>query len=154
MASYKTISGKRISETFRDHTEREVADALGKALYHEASGIIAQSQPLVPVETGALRASPFVKDPERDGTVIEVAFGYGGPAAKINPKTGESTDAYAIFVHENLEAHHPVGQAKYLEQPFDAAKSGQAGRIVDHMRGTLGGGGSEPSETQSPESVV
>src|SRR5438445_698014 len=25
--------------------------------------------------------------------------------------------AYAIFVHEDLEAHHPVGQAKFLEQP-------------------------------------
>lgn len=27
------------------------------------------------------------------------------------------TQRYAIYVHENLEAHHPVGQAKYLEQP-------------------------------------
>lgn len=24
---------------------------------------------------------------------------------------------YARFVHENLEAHHPVGQAKFLEKP-------------------------------------
>lgn len=24
---------------------------------------------------------------------------------------------YAIFVHENLEARHPIGQAKFLEQP-------------------------------------
>lgn len=24
---------------------------------------------------------------------------------------------YAIFVHENLTAHHPIGQAKFLEQP-------------------------------------
>jgi predicted GNAT family N-acyltransferase len=27
------------------------------------------------------------------------------------------TQAYAIYVHENLQAHHPVGQAKFLEQP-------------------------------------
>jgi hypothetical protein len=25
---------------------------------------------------------------------------------------------YAVFVHENLEIHHPNGQAKFLEQPF------------------------------------
>jgi len=25
--------------------------------------------------------------------------------------------SYAIYVHENLEANHPVGQAKFLEQP-------------------------------------
>lgn len=24
---------------------------------------------------------------------------------------------YAVYVHENLEARHPVGQAKFLEQP-------------------------------------
>lgn len=27
------------------------------------------------------------------------------------------TQSYAIYVHENLEARHPVGQAKFLEQP-------------------------------------
>lgn len=28
------------------------------------------------------------------------------------------TAAYAIYVHEDLEARHPVGQAKFLEQPL------------------------------------
>lgn len=28
------------------------------------------------------------------------------------------TQSYGIYVHENLEAVHPVGQAKFLEQPF------------------------------------
>ncbi len=28
------------------------------------------------------------------------------------------TAEYAVYVHENLEAHHPVGQAKFLEQPL------------------------------------
>lgn len=27
------------------------------------------------------------------------------------------TQSYAIYVHEDLEAQHPVGQAKFLEQP-------------------------------------
>jgi hypothetical protein len=27
------------------------------------------------------------------------------------------TQSYAIYVHENMEAKHPVGQAKFLEQP-------------------------------------
>lgn len=27
------------------------------------------------------------------------------------------TQSYAVHVHENLQAVHPVGQAKYLEQP-------------------------------------
>lgn len=28
------------------------------------------------------------------------------------------TAAYAVYVHEDLEARHPVGQAKFLEQPM------------------------------------
>jgi hypothetical protein len=28
------------------------------------------------------------------------------------------TANYALWVHENLQAIHPVGQAKFLEQPF------------------------------------
>jgi hypothetical protein len=27
------------------------------------------------------------------------------------------TTKYAVYVHENMESHHTVGQAKYLEQP-------------------------------------
>jgi CRISPR/Cas system-associated exonuclease Cas4 (RecB family) len=39
----------------------------------------------------------------KDGKRVVVAVGF--------------TQAYAIYVHEDMEAHHPVGQAKYLEQP-------------------------------------
>lgn len=28
------------------------------------------------------------------------------------------TASYALYVHENLQAYHPVGQAKFLEQPL------------------------------------
>lgn len=37
---------------------------------------------------------------------------YDGPAVRVG-----YTQVYAIYVHEDMEAHHPVGQAKYLEQP-------------------------------------
>ncbi len=30
------------------------------------------------------------------------------------------TQSYAVHVHENMETHHPVGQAKFLEQPARA----------------------------------
>lgn len=38
----------------------------------------------------------------------------GGPGESV---VVGYTQAYAIYVHENLEAFHPVGQAKFLEQP-------------------------------------
>lgn len=111
--------------------------SLGKALYGEAQGIMAASEPLVPVDTGALRSSGYVTPPEEDGDRVVVYLGYGGPAAKINPKTLESTDGYAIYVHENLEAHHPVGCAKFLELPFNQATEGMGARIANTMRADM-----------------
>ena len=35
-----------------------------------------------------------------------------GAAARVSYST-----YYAVWVHENLNSHHPIGQAKFLEQP-------------------------------------
>jgi hypothetical protein len=63
---------------------------------------------------------------------LRLAVGYSAP--------------YAIYVHENLQAHHPIGQAKFLEtparvhakeikprrhppaEPVEAARAGRHGR--------------------------
>ena len=39
------------------------------------------------------------------------------------------TQNYAIHVHENLASHHPVGQAKYLEQPARELQ-GELGKVA------------------------
>jgi hypothetical protein len=58
-----------------------------------------------PVDEGSLRASEHLEGPEGEaGGTFEVRWSAGGPAAP-----------YAIHVHENLDAHHPVGQAKFME---------------------------------------
>lgn len=136
--TYRTASGLPISATLEKAGQRGLR-ALGKALYREAVGIMAESQPLVPVDTTALRSSGYVAEPVQEGTTVRVEFGYGGPAAKINPKTGESTDAYALMVHENLEAFHKVGSAKYLELPFNQATSGMTGRLAAAIDAELSG---------------
>lgn len=56
-----------------------------------------------PVETGALRNSALVTPDPVDE--LAVALSFGGAAAP-----------YAVYVHENLTAHHPVGEAKFLER--------------------------------------
>lgn len=45
------------------------------------------------------------------------------------------TQAYAVHVHENLEARHPVGQAKYLEQPARGLQRELAEQITAQVRG-------------------
>jgi len=96
-----------------------LADALGripknmpglleKAIYEEANVIFKESQLIVPVDTGALRASGFVHPPMKENNRTFVRVTYGGPAAH-----------YALYVHENLYARHAAPtQAKYLETPL------------------------------------
>lgn len=137
--AYRTASGRSVRDSIRLWGGR-AEKSLGVALYKEGLGIMASSQGLVPVDTTALRSSGYVKEPVRDINMITVELGYGGPAAKINSKTGESTDSYALYVHENLETFHPVGTAKYLEMPFDQAKTGMGARIAAAIRADMHGG--------------
>lgn len=44
------------------------------------------------------------------------------------------TAAYAVYVHENLEANHPIGQAKFLEAPFRDLKGVLTGIVFELLR--------------------
>lgn len=97
--------------------------ATGRALRSEANAAFNESQRQVPVATGALRASGEVDGPNYLGnSELEVTIGYGGAAGP-----------YALIVHENLEAHHPVGKAKYLEDPVNEQIDGMAERIASRV---------------------
>lgn len=61
--------------------------------------VLRGAQLLVPVDTGHLKNSGYVRD-LGEGKGVEIGF----------------TASYAIYVHENMEAYHAVGQAKFLEQ--------------------------------------
>lgn len=84
--------------------------AIGRALYEEANEIFNESQTQVPVRTGALRGSGRVLLPEESPSGVTVVIGYGGAAAP-----------YAIYVHEMTQNNHPIGKAKFLEDPMLAA---------------------------------
>ena len=82
-----------------------------------------KSKRLVPVDTGALRASGHVQLPVIRGKKVAVVLGYGGAAAP-----------YAVFVHEKQARHNPPTQWKYLEQPLNEAIPGMAGRLAKRIR--------------------
>lgn len=85
-----------------------VTREVGRFLYQEATEVFNRSQDIVPIDTGALRSSGAVFQPEVEGTEIFVTVQYGGAAAP-----------YAAIQHENLEYHHDAPtQAKYLEAPL------------------------------------
>ena len=140
LGTFRTGSGMTITALLERYAAKAVPP-LGRALYTEGEQIMSASKPLVPVDTGALRASGYVEQPAISEDKVTVELGYGGPAAQQNPKSGESTDGYAIYVHENLEAHHRVGQAHYLSDPFYAAQGGMSERIAQRMKADLEGAG-------------
>lgn len=113
-----------------------LARALAGALYEEAEELMTAAKLLTPVDTGALRASGHVQLPVREGSEVSVTLGFGGPAGSGQ---GQAKNVgYAVHVHEDLGARHVVGQAKYLEQPFNERKVGMARRLVERINRRLG----------------
>lgn len=96
---------------------------VGSALYAEAGIEMTEAKRRTPVETGALRSTGVVAEPELSGNRVTVAMGFGGPAVD-----------YAVPVHENLEAHHPRGQAKFLESVLNEAAPFLGQRIAARLQ--------------------
>jgi hypothetical protein len=90
-----------------------------RAVEAEAQKILKEAQSRVPVDTGQLRDSGRVEMHE-DGTTIKARIVFG-------------TD-HAIPVHEDLEAKHPSGQAKFLESALNEASSTVAAGIASRMK--------------------
>lgn len=96
-----------------------IKQAQADAMRAEAEALLADSQLLVPVETGALKASGRVEDVRLAGDSSDFVVAYGG----------EGID-YAIRQHEDLTLHHPQGgSAKFLERPALERLKGLEARV-------------------------
>lgn len=105
---------------------RKAAPAAARALRMEHEEIMTKAKARTPVETGALRGSGRVEPSEIQGSQIVSRGGFGGAAAP-----------YAVYVHENLAAHHPVGQAKFYESALTEAERGMADRFAKELERDL-----------------
>ena len=97
-------------------------DEFARALYQEAQIELKEIKQRTPVLTGALRASEHVTEPQRQGRRIWVEVLAGGPSAP-----------YAFWVHEDLEAIHPHGEAKFIERPLAESAPYLSGRIAKRI---------------------
>lgn len=101
-----TVNTDEVNRQLQEVFQRSQVN--GARLLHEAAdGVISVGEPRVPFRTGALRLSgKEIPPPEHlPNGVIRQRFGYTAP--------------YAAIVHEDLQAHHPIGQAKYLEATLE-----------------------------------
>lgn len=130
------ISGSReIAATLRK-LGLEAPKALAAGLYEEAEGTMTVAKTKTPVETGNLRASGHVATPVINGPLVEIELGFGGPAGSGNHggQTNAEDVGYALYVHERVELHHPVGQAKFLEAAFQERQDKAPSRLAAHLR--------------------
>lgn len=103
--------------------------AIAAALLEWGYSVMGQSVRLVPVCTGRLRSSAYVEVQEESGRLV-LHLGYG-------------TD-YALIVHERLDVRHPHGQAKYLQQPLEAALAGFGAFMAARVPELLKSGATAP----------
>lgn len=123
------ITGLDVLNALLERLGTQAPAAIGSALYQEATEVLNRSQDIVPVDTGDLKGTGMVSEPEIYGSHVEVIVGYGGPAVD-----------YAITVHEDMDADHEEGTyAKYLETPALEAVNGMGERLTAHVisRGVL-----------------
>lgn len=101
------------------------AKIAAKALRNEAQEVLAKARDLVPVDTGALKNSMRVRP--------EVGVYQNGTSVEVWITAGSTAVDYAVYVHENLGAFHPHGQAKYIEVPLIQQSYGLTNRIADKV---------------------
>lgn len=98
------------------------------ALIHALQPIYDDSQELVPVDTGELKASGF----------IEARLGSRGAEGVVGYARGGQPQ-YAVWVHENMVwFHKPPTQAKFLEEAVKRHVDDVPERYAEYVRTMLG----------------
>lgn len=123
------VGDKQLDATLNRQKIRIKKEA-SKICLAEAEAIMAESALEVPRDTGALADSAFISQ----GSDGNVTFGYGALNTQINPKTGKPTNEYMVTVHEDLNTYHPVGKAKFLEDPVNRRKEPLLRNFIKKLR--------------------
>lgn len=103
---------------------KDLPNIMSAAVRQEAEIEATESKRRTPVDLGNLRASIHVEGPEilPNGNVT-AAIVAGGPAAP-----------YAVYVHEDLNAYHKTGQAKFIESTLKESAPFLPARIAKRLR--------------------
>ena len=133
-----TVTGIKELQARLEKWGRESPQALKSAMLLEGEAALTKMKRRTPVKTGALKASGRVRvrTGGRDAKGRFVAGTSRSP--EIVWSFGGSAIDYAWFVHENLRAHHPVGQSKYVESVLAEARSHIVDRIATRYRKNVG----------------
>lgn len=99
---------------------RDAPEENKRDIRESAGEVLKNAQGYTPVRTGALRDSGRLEDGD-DESSVKIIFG------------SDSVD-YAVPVHENLDAHHDNGQAKFLERACQESPEVVGGKLVYNIQ--------------------
>jgi hypothetical protein len=134
MAELFELTGMDLVRQRLETMRGEMLFLAGIALQQEADAILEASQPLVPVDTGSLRASGKVDPLVITGSVAQSSVRYGGTIGV----QGRVPERYAARIEFDVTLRHPRGgQAHFLSEPTFAATSGMLARIAEQVRNAL-----------------
>lgn len=122
MASGFKASGVKAMQNRLRVGKKKFPDEITKALYQETEIEVTEVKRRTPVQFGNLRASVHQIGPTKIGDKYYTLIAAGGPSAP-----------YAIYVHENLEAFHKVGQAKFIESVILESRPHMAARVAKRI---------------------
>lgn len=117
-ATWKVIGVPNVFRELETRAKR-LNKKVEKAITDEGNTVLLEAMDQCPVETGTLRRSGTVENPKVKSGDVSVEIGF-------------NTD-YALYVHENVNARHEQGKAKFLEDPVNAAAPGLPGRVAARL---------------------
>lgn len=123
MSKHWTFKGIRQLEKQLNRKTKDIDYASSEGLVNAAKYLLELSQPLVPVDTGRLKASGNVY--KQNKNTVYVSYQAFNPVNDYD---------YAPIQHENLMFNHNIGQAKYLEQPFRENMDEIVNRIAEKIQ--------------------
>lgn len=123
MASMTLRGGKEMSWRLQT-IAKKYPDEVGQAMHKEMEIEATEMKKRCPVDVrpnaphpGNLRDSIHVEEPEQRGKTLYVVVATGAQAP------------YAIYVHENPDAFHEVGEWKFMESVLNESRSSMAERV-------------------------
>jgi hypothetical protein len=109
-ASFEIRGTKQVNRNLQEYADR-FPEAAAVALFDQMHEIVEPDvYESTPEKSGDLRGTIQTESSVQNGKIVSCSIVAGGDNAP-----------YAWIVHEDLDAFHPVGSAKYIERPLNRA---------------------------------
>jgi hypothetical protein len=133
--SLRVTGGDRIAANLRA-ISKNMPEIAERALIEEAEIDKIEAVKRTPIDTGDLRASARVVAERRDLQRRDLA------ASKVYITFGDDTEGregvfYAVYVHEDPDAYHPVGEYKFLESTLKESAPFMSERVSRRIENEL-----------------